>query len=239
MTSYFTNTDPNAQAATKTRRATALTAFETFAKAESPQAAAPQAVTVSCFGSDSDEMQIAQDIFSSPTVATTDSETLGDLGGIYTLQKILAEQGRVYDDSKLHLFAGANTFNQVYIEGPLSNPTSAIVLENKGGTSQLGSRTDKVTNTIVTQGTAAYFDVEVRLMMNAKGHNQKNMVGQALQMLRTKSPSKIAYTVVRTQYKRWGFKTPPKSKTKKKRAPRVVQKKLEIYNPVVEHTLIL
>lgn len=239
MTSFFANSDPNAQTATKTRRTTALTAFETFAKTEFPQATLPQATTIPCFGSDTDEQQIAQSIFASPTVATTDSETLGDLGGIYTLQKILAEQGRVYDDSKLHLFVGANTFNQVYIEGSLTNPTSAIVLENKGGTSQLGSRTDKLTNTIVTQGTAAYFDVEVRLMMNAKGHSQKNSVGLALQMLRQKRPSKIAYAVVRTQYKRWGFKNPPKSKAKKKRAPRVVQKNLEIYNPVVEHTLIL
>lgn len=239
MTSYFTNTEPNAQKKTKKRRLNSLTEFTTFVTSKFP-ARKKKAVAMSCFGGDSDEQQIAQDIYSSPTVATTDSEALGDAGGIYLLQKILEDQDLEYDDSQLHLFSGANTFNLVYIDGPLSNPKSAIVLENKGGTSQLGSRTDKATGTTVTQGTAAYFDVEVALMLRAKNHLQKNQVAAALQALRALPTAEILYAVVRTVYKK---KTKTVTKTVKKKGKKTTKTKtvttLDIYDPVVEHTLAL
>lgn len=50
----------------------------------------------------------ATTLFGGSSMSTTDSETMGEMGAVHLLKENLAAQGKTFDPTNLHEFAGAN-----------------------------------------------------------------------------------------------------------------------------------
>jgi hypothetical protein len=193
----FFNTDPPAQKATLQSRQQFTNDFSTFVSSQYPASATP--VAPGCtFGQDPDDVTVAQNLFASSPISTTDSEALGEQGAIAYLQATLEQQNVEYDDSCLHIFAGAHAFNLVYFDKPLPNATKAIILEAKGGNSGCGTR-QSATGATVTQGTIAYAKDVIGAMKQSSA-SDRSTVGTALSTLANANNGSISYVGVRTKY---------------------------------------
>lgn len=198
----FKSTQAPAQKKRQQTRTQGQADFDNFVTVQFPAAAA--ATTAPCpWGQDDEAMDFADIV--SPASSTQDrraaSERMGEEAAIVVLQDTLAQNNIEYDDTNLRVFSGANTFNMVYFHPDATNPSAAIVLEAKGGSSQCGSRTDPVTGAVVRQGTSAYLQVEAAVMASSTDPD-KQAAGQKLQQLLAQNNGSVLYTGVRAPYNR-------------------------------------
>jgi hypothetical protein len=124
------------------------------------------------------------------------SEALGEQAGVFLLHTVLEAKKAVFDDKNLHVFGGANVFNMVYID-PNGH---IIVIENKGGNSQCGWRTDPVSKQFVQQGTIAYLKAEASVMQGSSDLLAQN-VGTTILSRLGNNPPQVTYFGVRAPYK--------------------------------------
>lgn len=199
----FSGNDPRAQTAATTLRTRVENEFQQY-MTQSKMASGTPCATGCCakWGDHPDDQAMAAALFGSGngSIATTDSENMGEMGAIYYLQKQLDTMGVTYNDDNLKVFAGANCFNLVYFHPDPVNPTHAIVLEAKGGNSGLGDRDDGTgTGARVVQGTPNYATTIANVMSDSKA-TDRNETGDALLQLMGQQDPKVAYIGVRTAY---------------------------------------
>jgi hypothetical protein len=197
VSSPFVGTPPPAQKKTLADRTNLQAKIKGFLAKQLPKLAPGPHVKCPAFGSDQDEQDVADDILNAAKIDTKDSEELGELGAIFYLQNLLSSMKIEYDDTCLHMFSGANTFNIVYIHPDINNPTTILVIEAKGGNSGLGDRLDPTTLATVTQGTPEYLNAEAEVM-KASNDPTKRAVGKAI--LKLMKTNQVAYFGVKTKY---------------------------------------
>ncbi len=197
--SYFSSSEPNAHKKTQLQREECAEEFEDFLSIGFP--AAKGTKTPCKWGSDFDEQAPADEIMnaSAGTNVNVISEELGEAGAVYTLQEMLKSLGLNYTDTNLIVFNGANTFNMVYFDKPPPKATRAVIIEAKGGNSQLGTRQDPFTGATVSQGTEEYMDVIIKILASHKDPT-KSAVGKQLQKLASAANEDVLYLGVQTKY---------------------------------------
>lgn len=159
------------------------------------------------------------------------SEDIGDAGGIFLLQRLLEKANMPYEDTCFLPGAGSNVFDAAYIYPNVAAPIFGVVIENKGGTAKLGTRskTDPTGSFYVdasgtavtsaanaerlTQGTEEYLDEEIKTLKRLANKSATSdppwpVVGKALEQLKNTKSGRLFYMGIRTAHDQNGVRKP-------------------------------
>lgn len=199
MTNNFSGKDPRALTANRVARAQADAEANTFVSNNFSTVAPGVPVCACAFGTQQEEIDAAQDLFSTSPIDTQNSEAIGEVGALHFLKQLLRAQNIPFNEDCLETFNGKNAFNMVYFDAEPPNATRAIIIEAKGGDSTLGSRMDFAGQQVVEQSSKEYADTIIQVMSHSPDPDRQR-VGDQLGKLFDKQPPQILYLGVATKY---------------------------------------